>query len=107
MDGIEINNELAKKIIKDAQDHGSPNTMARKKLKRKVRLYNTLTKRVYGPIINFDDLNVGDIFCLYEYNGDPVLLNDKYKIMRVNKISIRGNRALRNNIALNIEPVIL
>ena len=105
--GIEINNELAKKIIENAEDHGSPNTMARRKLKRKIRLYNKTTKRVYGPVLNFDDLQVGDIFCMYEYDGTPVLLYEKHKVMRVDSISVRGNRSLRDNLLLHVQPVIL
>lgn len=107
MKGIEINNELAKKIIENAKDHGSPNTMARKKLERKIRLYNKTTKRVYGPVLRFDDLKVGDVFCMYEYNGTPVLLDGKYKVMRVDSISVRGDRSLRDNLLLHIQPVIL
>lgn len=105
--GIVINNELAKKIIQNAEEHGNPNTMARRKLKRKIRLYNKTTKRVYGPILNFDDLQVGDIFCMYEYDGTPVLLNEKHKVMRVDSISVRGNRSLRDNLLLHVQPVIL
>lgn len=105
--GIVINNELAKKIIQNAEEHGSPNTMARRKLKRKIRLYNKSTKRVYGSMLDFDDLQVGDIFCMYEYNGAPVLLNDKHKVMRVESITVKGNRELRDNLVLNVQPVIL
>lgn len=105
--GIVVNNELAKKIIQNAEEHGSPNTMARRKLKRKIRLYNKTTKRVYGPVLSFDDLKVGDVFCMYEYNGTPVLLNDKHKVMMVEAITVKGNRELRDNLILNVQPVIL
>ena len=76
--GIVINNELAKKIIQNAEEHG-----------------------------NLDDLQVGDIFCMYEYDGTPVLLNEKHKVMRVDSISVRGNRSLRDNLLLHVQPVIL
>ena len=36
-----------------------------------------------------------------------VLLNEKHKVMRVDSISVRGNRSLRDNLLLHIQPVIL
>ena len=107
MNGLKINNELIKKIIEIENREMNPNTMARRKMKRKIKLYNTSTKRVYGPTLDFNDLKVGDVFCMYEYNGDPILLDNKYKVMRVNKISVRGDRTIRDNLVLDILPVIL
>ena len=44
---------------------------------------------------------------MYEYDGTPVLLNEKHKVMRVDSISVRGNRSLRDNLLLHVQPVIL
>lgn len=90
--------------LKSRDSYGNSMTMARRKLKRKVRLYNLNTKRVYGKELDFSDLSIGDVFCMYDYNKIPILYDGKHKVMRVARVAVKDNT--RVNGAMYIQPVI-
>ena len=76
------------------------NTMARKKLKRKVHLYDVATRTEDPRVLDFDDLRPGDNFTLYEYDGIEVL-NNGFKVMRVASIQHK----IDGSIVLDVLPV--
>lgn len=102
-----MNQEMVKKLLESGVDvfATSVNTMARRKLKRKVFLYDINTGTESKTALNFDDLQVGDIFCMYECNGEPVIIEGKHKIMKVDRIDVK--RRDRSDIKLHVLPMII
>lgn len=84
----------------EKDSYGNVNTMARKKLKRKVRMYDKETNTESETVYEFDDLKPGDNFTLYEYNGEEVLCSGQ-KVMRVNSIQHK----IGGSIVLDVLPV--
>ena len=96
----ELNQGLKEKEQKDS--YGNVNTMARKKLTRKVRLFNIHSRIESEKKLDFDDLKVGDNFCMYDYSGEPVLCSGQ-RIMRLNEIRRKND----GGIILDIIPIVL
>jgi hypothetical protein len=100
---LPVNEELLRKISGADEDgfFGSPNTMARRKVKRKIRLYDVQTGEEGEYLTDFNDLKVGNIFCLYEYNGKEILCSG-VKTLRVNAIIDTGD-----GIKYDIQPFVV
>lgn len=100
---VPVNEELLKRIREADEDGfiGSPNTMARRKTKRKIRLYDIYTKTEGEYLDDFNQLKVGAIFCLYEYNGEEILCSG-VKTLRVNAIIDTGD-----GIKYDIQPFVI
>lgn len=100
---VPVNEELLKRIREADEDGfiGSPNTMARRRVKRKVRLFDVNTKTEGEYLTDFNDLKVGNIFCLYEYNGEEILCSG-VKTLRVNAIIDTGD-----GIKYDIQPFVI
>lgn len=78
---------------------GSINTMARRKVKRKVKLFDVLTGIESQEVLSFEDLRPGDVFHLYDYNDKEVLCSG-IKTLIVDSIS----RKIDGRIGLDILP---
>lgn len=78
---------------------GSINTMARRKVKRKVRLFDVLTGIENPEVWSFEDLRPGDIFHLYDYNDKEILCNGAKNLI-VDSVM----RKIDGSIGLNILP---
>lgn len=96
----ELNNGLKEKYGTDR--YGNVNTMARRKLTRKVKIFNIHSRIESTKSLDFDDLKVGDNFCMYDYDGKEVLCSGQ-KIMRLNEI----RRKTDGGVILDIIPIVL